>query len=324
MSATIESAQQSYSQCSTLPVQGGSNEVRLFITSEREQNVRGALNVVCRMIEEQGIHELRRRGVLAYGNGIEISQKARIKKLMKPAAYIRAMGRVAKAFDIATRGLTTPMHGNVPMRGELEDMFGRTSTMPTQRSDSAENDSFDEAIIVHLDDNADMICGRGTLALELELQVSNLLAVDPAQSAAPMLQLNAVVAPMDRGGELLAGTCAALRGTGIRVFGVETEPRDDVQHACPTLMTSGNMVQPHVGNVAFSAFTASRTLSAVFDVTEKHMRQALQTVHRQTELVFIKSSAMAPLALILHNEEFRQLIAKQVGQVGGWNVGVIL
>lgn len=94
------------------------------------------------------------------------------------------------------------------------------------------------ALRAHAYDHPLVVAGQGTCAHELHQQAAGLDTVVVAVG----------------GGGLLAGTCAALRDTGVRVVAVETD-------ACPTLtaaLDAGEPVDVEVGGIAASALGARR------------------------------------------------------------------
>jgi threonine dehydratase len=94
------------------------------------------------------------------------------------------------------------------------------------------------ALRAHAYDHPLVVAGQGTAAAEV---VADLPTVDTVVVAVG-------------GGGLLAGTCAALRGRGVRVIAVETD-------GCPTLraaLDAGGPVDTEVGGVAVSALGARR------------------------------------------------------------------
>jgi threonine dehydratase len=147
------------------------------------------------------------------------------------------------------------------------------------------------ATLIHPFDNADVIAGQGTAALELLEDV-------PA--------LDVVIAPVGGGG-LLSGTSIAARGVkpGIRVFGAEPANAGDAAVA----FRSGKVepLPPGLATIADGLRTplAPRTLAAiranVDDVgtcSEDAIVRAMRMTFERMKLV-IEASAAVPLACLL-------------------------
>lgn len=147
------------------------------------------------------------------------------------------------------------------------------------------------ATLIHPFDNADVIAGQGTAALELLDDVP---------------QLDVVIAPVGGGG-LLSGTSIAAKGVkpGIRVFGAEPANAGDAAVA----FRSGKVepLPPGLATIADGLRTplAPRTLAAiranVDDVgtcSEDAIVRAMRMTFERMKLV-IEPSAAVPLACLL-------------------------
>ncbi len=148
------------------------------------------------------------------------------------------------------------------------------------------------ATLIHPFDNADVIAGQGTAALELLEDVP---------------QLDVVIAPVGGGG-LLSGTSIAAKGVkpGIRVFGAEPANAGDAAVA----FRSGKVepLPPGLATIADGLRTplAPRTLAAiranVDDVgtcSEDAIVRAMRMTFERMKLV-IEPSAAVPLACLLY------------------------
>lgn len=149
------------------------------------------------------------------------------------------------------------------------------------------------ATLVHPFDNADVIAGQGTAALELLEDVPS---------------LDVVIAPVGGGG-LLSGTSIAAKGVkpGIRVFGAEPANAGDAALA----FRSGRVepLPPGLATIADGLRTplAARTLAAiranvdeVATCSEEGIVRAMRMTFERMKLVIEPSSAV-PLACLLEH-----------------------
>ena len=149
------------------------------------------------------------------------------------------------------------------------------------------------ATLVHPFDNADVIAGQGTAALELLEDVPS---------------LDVVIAPVGGGG-LLSGTSIAAKGVkpGIRVFGAEPANAGDAALA----YRSGRVepLPPGLATIADGLRTplAARTLAAiranvdeVATCSEEGIVRAMRMTFERMKLVIEPSSAV-PLACLLEH-----------------------
>lgn len=180
-------------------------------------------------------------------------------------------------------------------------------------------------------DHPDIILGQGTQALELEVQVEELLAQDPALGVAGKKKLDAVIAPIGGGG-MLSGICTALAGTGIKVFGAEPsfEGANDAELGLKqgkriekvSTLTIGDGLRTPVGVIPWSIITDKEKLAGIYSVSEEQIKAALRLTMERSKL-FVEPSAVVGLAVLLYNEDFRKLVEMEAGE-GGWNIGVVL
>ncbi|PRG22246.1 threonine dehydratase [Burkholderia multivorans] len=111
------------------------------------------------------------------------------------------------------------------------------------------------ALAIHAFDEPELIEGQGTVARELDMQVS---VPDTILVAAG-------------GGSLLAGICAWYAGTETRVIGVEPE----LARAVGSAIDAGEPVDVDVGGVAADSLGARRAGVHTFDVIRSHVAQML-------------------------------------------------
>ncbi|KAJ5406758.1 hypothetical protein N7465_008042 [Penicillium sp. CMV-2018d] len=189
------------------------------------------------------------------------------------------------------------------------------------------------AILVPPYDHPDIILGQGTVGLELEKQVEDLLkdSRDETNTKGDS-PLNAVITPLGGGG-LLAGTATYFSSKhSTYVFGAEPsfEGGDDGRRGLAygsristvSTMTIADGLRTPVGEVNWAIISDVKKVRGVFSVTEEHIKEAMVLILERLK-VFIEPSAAVPLAVILFDEEFRQIAEKEGGEKG-WDVGVVL
>ena len=192
------------------------------------------------------------------------------------------------------------------------------------------------AILVPPCNHPDIMLGQGTMALEFESQVEEMMKVEEKGNGTNHLLgskrgLNAVITPCGGGG-MLSGVATALHGTGIHVFGAEpnVDGTDDcvrglqggerVTHV--TTLTIADGLRTPVAPVPWTIISDPSKVRAVYGVSEEQIRSAMKLVMERMK-VFIEPSAAVGLATILYNEDFRRLAEHEAGE-GGWNIGVVL
>ena len=213
------------------------------------------------------------------------------------------------------------------------------------------------AVLVPPYDHPHIILGQGTMALELEEQVKELVENDAALSVhqhtkqvasghtngnvvvnghevptRPLPRhLDAVIAPLGGGG-MLSGVATALHGTGTVVFGAEPsfEGADDGRRGLAAnkrivtvkTLTIADGLRTPVGELTWTVISDKSKVRGVYAVTEEQILKAMRLVLERMK-VFVEPSAVVGLAVCLYDEEFRALVERE-GEAEGWNVGVIL
>ena len=215
------------------------------------------------------------------------------------------------------------------------------------------------AVLVPPYDHPDIILGQGTMALELEEQVEQLMREDSALSVhhkgnqdvtnghrngthhtngthVPSLaskpgHLDAVIAPIGGGG-MLSGIATALHGSGTYVFGAEPsfEGADDAcrglaaRKRIPTVktLTIADGLRSPVGEIPWTIISDTSKVRGVYAVTEEQILQAMKLVLERMG-IFAEPSAVVGLAVALYNEEFRSLVEREGGEEG-WDIGIVL
>ena len=162
-----------------------------------------------------------------------------------------------------------------------------------------------QAAIVHAFDDARVIAGQGTAALELFGQVS---------------EIHTVIAPVGGGG-LLSGTALTARSLfpATRVFGAEPRNVDDAWQS----LKSGR-IMPVTGktSIADGLLTALGTITfpiirdhvtGIITVSEASIVEAMRLIWERLKLIIEPSAAVAVAALLAQPDEFE-----------GRRVGIIL
>jgi threonine dehydratase len=192
------------------------------------------------------------------------------------------------------------------------------------------------AIFIPPYDHPDIILGQGTMALELEKQVKDLIAENPKLDVRggkgdKTRRLDAVITPCGGGG-MLSGNAVALHGTGTRVFGAEPsfQGGDDARRGVETgerittvrTLTIADGLRTPVGEWTWKIVSDKAYVDGLFAVTEQNIRDAMRLVLERMKCV-VEPSAVVGLATILYNEDFRKRVEREAGEEG-WNIGVVL
>ena len=213
------------------------------------------------------------------------------------------------------------------------------------------------AVLVPPYDHPDIILGQGTMALELEEQVEEIVANEESLSVHNSSKgianrytngskvvdgheasthrrpghLDAVIAPLGGGG-MLSGVATALHGTGTAVFGAEPsfEGADDGRRGLAAnkrietvkTLTIADGLRTPVGELTWTVISDKSKVRGVYAVTEEQILKAMRLVLERMK-VFVEPSAVVGLAVCLYDEEFRTLVERE-GGAEGWNVGVVL
>jgi threonine dehydratase len=111
------------------------------------------------------------------------------------------------------------------------------------------------ALLVHAYDQAEVLAGQGTVALEFQADAPGLTHVLVATG----------------GGGLIGGMAAWYAGSGVQVVSVEPE-------GCPTLNTAlreGRPVPAPVGGLAADSLGARQVGALMFEVAKEHVAEAV-------------------------------------------------
>lgn len=259
---------------------------RLHFKCENLQKVgafkaRGATNAVFSLSEEEA-----RRGVATHSSGNHAAALARAAGLRRVRAYIvmpaNAPAVKRRAVE-AYGGIVTTCEPTLEAReAGLEEVVARTG-----------------ATFVHPYENARVIAGQGTAALELLEEVSD---------------LDAVVAPVGGGG-LLSGTALAAAGVSgrVRVVGAEPAAADDARRSLELgrIVPAGNPrtvadgLRTSLGELPFAILRQHAV--SILTASEQQIVASLRLTWERIKLV-VEPSAAVPLAVVLaHPEAFAGL-----------------
>jgi threonine dehydratase len=186
------------------------------------------------------------------------------------------------------------------------------------------------AILVPPYDHQDIMLGQGTMGLEIEKEVEELLAQDKDLGIAGKKGLDALIAPCGGGG-MLSGIAIALQPTSIRVFGAEPsfEGGDDARRGVEAgervtsvkTLTIADGLRTPLGVHTWKIVSDKTYVEGLYAVTEQNIKDAMKLVLERMKC-FVEPSAVVGLATVLYNEDFRKMVEKEAGDEG-WNVGVV-
>lgn len=186
-------------------------------------------------------------------------------------------------------------------------------------------------------DHPDIMLGQGTLGLEFQEQVEQLMAAATTTSTTTKKKekkktkgLDAILTPCGGGG-MLSGVALSCEGTGITVFGTEPEYQgaDDGKRGFEagrriesvSSLTIADGLRTQIGALPWSVIYERRLVRQMFSVTEAEIVAALRLVLERMKVV-VEPSAVVPLAVVLFNEDFRRLVEQESGE-DGWDLGVV-
>jgi threonine dehydratase len=248
---------------------------------------RGAFNAVLSLSPEQAA-----RGVVTHSSGNHGA-----------ALALAARSRGIPAYVVAPR--TTPASKQHNMLRYDAQLQLCEPTLAARHSAAEEIVARTGATLIHPYDNAAVMAGQGTVALELLEQVAD---------------LNVIVCPIGGGG-LISGAAVAAHGVDARlvVLGAEPAGADDAvrSRAAGTITP---VAQPHsladglLATIAPSTFEVIRSqVHAVGTVTEAQIVAAMRRIWEELRILIEPSSAV-PVAALLNGSL----------SVPGRRVGIVL
>lgn len=193
-------------------------------------------------------------------------------------------------------------------------------------------------------DHPDIMLGQGTMGLELQEQVRDLIAaghsaenptfnstgLPSSDGTSGTKGLDAIMTPCGGGG-MLSGVALSCEGTGIRVFGSEPEFQgaDDCKRGFEAgkrietvkTLTIADGLRTPVGKHPWGVIYERRLVENMFSVSEDEIKAAAKLVFERFKLV-VEPSGAVPLAVALFNEDFRAMVEKEAGEKG-WDLGLV-
>jgi threonine dehydratase len=200
-------------------------------------------------------------------------------------------------------------------------------------------------------DHPDIMLGQGTMGLELQEQVCDLMEDEALHSfrAESTLAdrtgaggekktekkkkkkgLDAIITPCGGGG-MLSGVALSCEGTGIRVFGAEPsfQGADDGKRGyesgtrVPTVssLTIADGLRTPLGEHPWKVIYERKLVSGFYSVTEEQIKEAMRLVFERFKMV-VEPSACVGLAVALFDEDFRSMVEKEGGEAG-WDLGIV-
>ena len=218
---------------------------------------------------------------------------------------------LAARLDRRTAHVVMPENSSSMKVDAVKNFGGRVYfCAPTNASRAEELEKLVQAgmIPVHPYDDARIIAGQGTAALELELEV-------PA--------LEQVITPLGGGG-LVSGTAIATKAWGVEVFAVEPEGAADtvaslqqgeiIDNFTPDTIADGLRAIVGVRNFQVIRSEVSRVLT----VSDNDIREAMVLFWQKLKILIEPSSATVIAAICNHPEIFA---GKKVGAIiSGGNI----
>ncbi|OAL34847.1 hypothetical protein AYO20_05807 [Fonsecaea nubica] len=309
---------------------------RLHFKCENFQKIgafkaRGAFHAVTRLIEELGLDEVRRRGVVTHSSGNHAQALALAASTFDIPAYI-VMPAISTRSKIAGTRLYTP---HVLFSGSTaEEREAVVGNVIKEKG----------AILVPPYDHPDIILGQGTVGLEMGEQFRENQSPTSSSSTgadAAAKKFDAVLAPIGGGGLLCGVATFFASQPDTLVFGAEPsfEGADDarrgllqnkrIEHV-KTLTIADGLRTP-VGKINWTVVSDPSKVAGVYAVSEDEIKKAMRFVFERLKLV-VEPSGCVPLAAVLFNREFRDMVAKKqrerqrAGEGGddpSWDVGVV-
>jgi threonine dehydratase len=322
------------------PVDSGEGVVprfRLWFKCENFQKIgafkaRGAFHAVTRLIDMMGLDEVRRRGVVTHSSGKELR---RLHLMIESDAQT---GNHAQALALAASHFRIPSYIVMPKISTPSKIAGTRIYTPnvifsgstSQEREAVVADVIQEkgAILVPPYDHPDIILGQGTSGLEMEEQFLE------AQEGSEQPKFDAVMAPLGGGG-LLSGVATHFSSKPeTLVFGAEPsfQGGDDgrrgllqgkrIEHV-KTLTIADGLRTP-VGVTNWSVVSDRNKVEGVYAASEDEIKAAMKFVYERMKVV-VEPSGCVPLAVVLFNKEFREMVAARQKQSGKacWDMGIV-
>jgi threonine dehydratase len=180
-------------------------------------------------------------------------------------------------------------------------------------------------------DHPNIMLGQGTMGLEVQREVEELLRENKELGVEGKTGLDALIVPCGGGG-MLSGNAIALHNTNIRVFSAEPSHSgaDDARRGVASgsristvkSLTIADGLRTPLGQHTWRIISDPSYVHGLYAVTEQNIKDAMRLVLERMKC-FVEPSAVVGLATVLFNEEFRGMVEREAGEEG-WNVGVVL
>jgi threonine dehydratase len=334
--------------------------LRLWFKCENMQRIgafkaRGAFHAVERLKQEPGWLEGggKEKGVVTHSSGNTMHLYS------VREHYLTIIGNHAQALALAARESGIKAHIVMPEISNPKKIAGTKgygARVIFSGSTSTEREAMAAKVIAETGarlvppyDHPDIMLGQGTMGLEFQQQVAELMTdetvvngqrkfrapVTGRDNAAPGVKkekpgLDAIMTPLGGGG-MLSGVALSCEGTGIRVFGSEPsfEGADDGKRGYESgsritsvkSLTVADGLRTPVGEYPWSVIYGRRLVSGMYSVTDDEILSAMKLVFERFKLV-VEPSACVPLAVALYDEDFRSMVEKEAGE-DGWDLGLV-
>ena len=180
--------------------------------------------------------------------------------------------------------------------------------------------------------HAEMVHGNGTIALQLEQEMTAAASYGPDLLGGNAPRFDAVIADIGNGCTL-SGVCMAFSGQPTQVFGAAPSSgfweraaslkRNETTTSQDSRSEYWKDLEIPIGDVPWSVFTSSGDLAGVFDVDYEAMVDASLKVFEHSGLR-LHPDEVVPLAVALYNRDFRQIVARRLKHGRGLTIGVVL
>lgn len=204
------------------------------------------------------------------------------------------------------------------------------------------------AVLIPPYDHPDIMLGQGTMGLEFQEQVAQMIenggmegstqvkcsfaspASTDGQQSLQKKGLDAIPAPCGGGG-MLSGIALSAQGTGIKIYGAEPshEGADDCVRGLAAgerittvkTLTIADGLRTPVGVWPWKVISDKSFVEGVYSVTEEQILAAMKLVFTRLKLV-VEPSAVVGLAVVLFHEGFRREMESAYGEEG-CDIGVV-